>query len=189
MTTPSSQLLHVKGRLILTPTSADTPGGDGSYGGKILGTYQALRVRKIPRFDPLTEEGYGSEVVDNMHLGFDVEATAVLRTWDADALANAFPNSAAGTGSTRQIFETGSSLVPGQWMTDFSALLMWAPFDVSHPGLLLYNAVPFYRQETELRLSAFEDLAVEEVRWMCLRDASERVYRLAVMTDLQTAFP
>ena len=192
MAAPGSQLRHVKGRLILNPTSADTPGGDSAYGGKILGTYQSFRLRKIPLRESLRAEEYGGERVDSMHLGFDIEATAVLRNWDADALANRFPNSAvAGVGgSVRQVFEAGTALIPGQWMTDFSAALMWAPFDVAHTGLYIFNSVPFYREAFEERLGAFEDLALEDVRWLCLRSGSTKKYRMASMTDIQAAaFP
>ena len=188
MTTPTEKILHVKGRLVINPTNlaAAFP-----YGGTVLGTIQAFRLRKIPRADLLTEEANGGELVDLMHLGFDVEATAIMRNWDTDLLAEQFPNSAAPgvSGVVRQLHHPGTILVEGQWLSDFSSVLLWAPFDPSHPGLLVYNAVPFYRGEIALRLSAFEDLSLEDVRWLCLRDGSDRTYRLASFSDLVAVFP
>lgn len=189
MTTPTSTLLLVAGDLILGPNSA-TAGASGNYGGTKLGTFQGFRLRHIPRTEPLTEEAYGGEVVDLLSLGADVEATAILRSWDADALAEYFPNSAApgGSGVVRQIFHPGSTLVEGQWMSDFASGILLAAFDPSHPSLYIPNAVPYHKEEIELALSAYDDLHLEAARWLCLRDGSDRAYRLASISDVVAEF-
>lgn len=185
MAVSTEELFHVKGRLIRNPTDLTLA---FPYGGKELGTFQEFRLRRLPRDEPLTE--IDGEAVDALYQGTDVEVTGVLRNYDPDALLEAFKNSAtSGAGGNTQLFEPGSALVPGQFLTDFSAVLLWAPFDVARPGLLVYNAVPRYRDGLDLRLSAFEDLALEEVRWLCLRDGSDRNYRLADFADLVANFP
>jgi len=189
VTTPTSTLLHVAGDLVLGPNSA-TAGASGNYGGTKLGTFQAFRLRIIPRTEPLTEEAYGGEVVDVLSLGADIEATAVLRSWDADALSEVFPNSAApgGSGVVRQVYHPGSTLVEGQWMTDFASGILLAAFDPNHPSLYLPNAVPYHKEEIELSLSAYDDLHLEAARWLALRDGSDRSFRLASISDIVSTF-
>ncbi len=191
MAAKTTKLLHVRGRLIQDPTSADTPGASGDYGGTILGTYQAFRLRQIARSALLTEEGRGGETVDAMHLGFDFEAQATMRTWDADALAEHFPASlaAGASGSVRQMLDPSTSYEPGDWATDHSSALLWAPHDPVHPGLYLPNAVPHYLDEIEYSLGGYVETALD-ARWRALRTPGFPTYHLASMSDIQArAFP
>lgn len=173
----------IKANVCLNPTdlSAAFPHGGTALGftGKHI-FYPNVLSRE------LTREEYGGSVDEVAYLAERAILALVMRDFDVDHLAAAFPNTATVNGHTviRGGFATGQEQ-PGYSLTSLAAKVLLSPEDVdAHEGVLLFNAVPVIDEDLAATYSITSEQGLA-LSWVALPDGTGRTFefgKLAGMT-------
>jgi hypothetical protein len=171
------------GFLVMNPTnlSAAYP-----YGGTELGVLKACVFRPGAQTRLHPAEEWGGVVVEATNYGYQPVFAAVLRSWDKDMLAKAFPNTAEGAVSQERVIRhtPNSGNRPGYRLSNVGFKLLWAPEDtVQGRGLILYNALPAVEEAAEMAHSMEDEFGIGVVFYGS-PDATGRVFEQGKLSDL-----
>lgn len=185
MAAPSSaSIIRVPGRLIASPIDLGLP---EPYGGTYLGTCRDQEFIVEPILRPVWNQVWGawSTVI---YGGEKPTFRAVVRYMDADMLLTAmfkpFSPGSSGTGFRFRPGGTTSNTRAGTALTGTSIKLMFAArAPLSHPSVILYNAVPALDEAARLQFSLGEEFGLA-VAFFGTPDTSGRVYEVGRVGNL-----
>lgn len=171
MASPSiAQALRIPGTISVGPFT-DITAAAASNGGTLLGLAQNVTLRWADiSMAPLTAWEFGGEVVDDVRGGVGVMIVWRIRGADADAITAVFPNTF--TSSGEWLREPGP-VRAGAWASDEAVQVLFTPDDPTHPGLLLYEALPRVAAERGGE-AALDMSAASEVTWLVSFVAARR---------------
>ena len=176
--------LRNPGRLIKSPTdlSAASP-----YGGTDLGLIHRVRWRDGFRSRGVGAEEYGGVEVEFIVYREACALVAVLRGWDADALAAAFPGVTTGSGSGRAVYSQSHDVQAqsaGARLADRAHVLLFAPLAAAeHPAVLIYNAVPVPEAAAEVQFSLDAEMD-RAVAWRGIPNSDRQAFAVGLLEDL-----
>jgi hypothetical protein len=176
--------LRNPGRLVADPTnlSAAFP-----YGGTELGLIHRMRWRDGLRARGVAAEEYGGVEVEYVVHRSTCALVAVLRGWDADAIATVFPGATSGTSSGRGVYAQDSAVEAqraGARLTTLGHALLFAPLAAAeHPGVLIYRAVPTPEIAEDVQLSLDGEFE-RAVAWRGVPDDDLRTFQVALIEDM-----
>lgn len=177
MGTQSATQLNVPGLLIAAPSTAAQA---SAYGGTILGTAQAVFLEPRPRFEPITAEELGGDVIDEIHLGEELNLYVRFAGSQNDTLDRILYTSTSGVASIPGTFGAGSLL------SSKAFALLFAPEDSAQKAVYLYRAVP---KHDRLR-PAFSGYTPHgwDVRFLAVEDASGNKAEIGPVASIQSAW-
>lgn len=169
------------GKLVANPTSltAAYPGG-----GTELGIVQDIVIMVEQPYKDIQAEEFGGQRVEAIITREGCSVGAILRSWDKDAIAAVFPNTAAGaTTGKRQVTAPGS-VRPGAKMSDRSLVLVFWPDDRDrHPFFVMYRALPALKETVELQMKLDEEFGLP-LLFVGIQDTSSRLYAFGLGHDI-----
>lgn len=174
-------ILTVPGTLWKNPTDLDA--GSSGYGTQ-LGVVRELFLEVDVPYAYILGEEYGGARVDAVRSSEGCAIGGLLQSWDADLLADIFPNTAVGSPSgKRRVVGPGSSLV-GALLSSRSFPLLFVPDDVDrHPMFLMRNALPAVEETFRISMRLDEEFGIP-VLFYGIRDASNRLFDWGMAHDL-----
>ena len=144
--------LKIEAWLVSNPTSYDTPGADGAYGGTVLGLMSEIAIAYEETRAELTAFEWHNLVYEIIEGSINVGVSARMRSWDPDAVGLLFPETVSSPGSSMPTVQLRTSSRRGGKGSDRAVKLLVAPPDPeSQPAIVLEAAVP------QLRLQAQAD--------------------------------
>jgi hypothetical protein len=169
------------GRLVRNPTdlAAVCPHG---------GTELGLARNVVFRFGIVTytirAEEWGGVAAGVLNCGSRGELTAVLREWNASAIATLFPGYALGASGAATIADDVNAAARAGALVSGAKILV-APYlsDDVQPAILLYNALPRPDRAAALVASRKTE-AGPAVAWDAAPDASGRTYATCLLADM-----
>lgn len=174
----------VPGKLVMNPTdlTAAYP-----YGGTELGLTAAVLFKPGIMSRQHGAEEWGGTVVESTFTGQVALISCVLRSFDKDALAKVFPNTATGDQTGRVGLDgrvSASANLPGYRMSNKAVKLLWVPDDlVENEAILIYNAIPGVDEAAELALSINVEFGTP-VFFLASVDSQKRICKVAPLEDL-----
>jgi len=165
------------GKLVADPTDL---GVAFPYGGTVLGVMHEVAILRRGFLDGRTAEELGGEVAEQTYRGEEWAVSAVLQTWDADALARIYTIATGGSGGVPVVSYPGATR--GSKQSDRAIALLLAPEDAAETGALFYAALPQLLDDV-LILSGRERLE-KRAGWLGIRDSSGRVVQMARVQDM-----
>lgn len=177
MTTPNVRdLMVVPGKLSYGPSDLATA---YPHGGTALGLTKGVIVSIGSHFTEeaaITAEEYGGEIVDAVQQRDFIVVTSVLHSWDKDALALVFPNTAEGGVSARRLVTGPGSVRAGSKLSARAQVLVFTPDDEDHmPMWTLHKAIPAIDEAVDLNAALDEELGVGIAFWG-IRDNTKGMY-------------
>lgn len=173
--------LQVPGRLVAAPTDLSVV---FPHGGTDLGLAAATAFRFNHAQRPITAEEYGGEIVEIVEGGEAAVLVTVLRGISDAAVEKVFPHTVTGGDTGEKIVRYPGTRVPGTLASVRKFKLLFAPEDTTnHPGVLLYNVLPLVDDSAELQMVIGGELGLPVV-FFCTRDATNRVYEVAKLSDM-----
>ena len=179
-------ILLVKARVCSGPTDLTLP---FPCGGTELGLVRGIALRPQRAFDLLTEESFGTEVVEAVDLGESWRVTAGFRSLDSDLVTKVFSITSTGTKSGQKgiVYPIDPTLAvvyrAGRQRSLDAVKLLFYPDDIDrHPTVVLYNAMPFVTQDAELAMQLQNEMIVP-VTFIGIRDGSNRVISIKKLED------
>lgn len=183
-TARSFDIIWSPGHLVSGPTNL---GAAFPYGGTPLGVTRANVFRPGVKTRLHPAEEFGGITVEATQYGQVPVFGAVLRSWDADALALLFPSAPVGSVSQERVATHNvvtASVRPGYRMSAKTFKLLWAPEDtVQGRALIIYAAIPSVDESAEMALSMSEEFGFG-VLFHATPDAAGRVYEQGKLSDL-----
>jgi len=184
-----TNFIKISGRIAHTPTDflAAFP-----HGGTAMGEIREGGLAFNPEFEALTAEEYGGTTVDFVQRGPSASFGAVLREFDADALAAIFPNIATGAASGRPIVRgrvfdttTGSTPVqPGALASDRAVSLVVSPRATDeHPAIYIPNAIPLLDEAATMQINIGIEVGFA-VLFHAIPNSDGRLYDIGLLEDL-----
>ena len=181
MAAPNEALVfRCGGALYLNPTSI-TPTAYGTA--TALGICHEVRLSPVTRQFNIQAEEYGQETVEAVYMGRDWVLTFLVRGWDNDTIGMMFPNTAAGGSTTNKVISEPGGLSPGSLLSGKAVKLLFAPFNTSHKGFIVYRAIPNIHASRPLEFNTTKDLSFLAT-FRCLRDSSGRALKIGQVADL-----
>ena len=173
MATPNpNQILRAPGRLVINPTDL---GAAFPYGGTALGIVKAIAIRPGAKYQRITAEEYGGEVVEMVGNGEAWTLAAILRDFDHDAVAKLF-----GTVSAGNVVTYPGSVRAGRLMSDLAVKLLFAPNNPAvAPACLFYRALPLLEDAAAMSMSRAAEFGVSMV-FVALRNGSDPAKAVAM---------
>ena len=179
-------ITRIKGRLVRDPTSfASAPDYGGTPLGLVAVTSFDFAIRS-PAVEAV-EHGDGQEI-DFAYMGANAAMSAVLRSWDKDAIQAAFPHTTIGATTgvpfvTLSLFGTGSKR-PGTFLGPDAMAILLAPDAPDHePAIYLPSAVPVFDTTARLQTSLAGENFVA-VSFKAQPDTSGRLALVGMLADL-----
>lgn len=170
----------VSGRLAY---GCDNLSTEWPHGGTGLGLVGSIYLEPPGGVIRLPAEDLGGASSAVIYVGGDAVLGASVENWDdaasAGVLSAVFPN--VTTINTRHRIDWPAT--PGTQPTALEPLV-FTPRDSTHPGLILYKAVPLLEESARLWLSSYRFLRVP-LLFLGLADASDRVAAMGRLSDLQ----
>lgn len=168
---------RVRGRLSWNPTDLTQ---DYPHGGTALGLARDHEFQPNIEHKKLAAEEWGGSTASVLYTGEDPMFLAVLRDFDADALATVWPNVRTTLGGRVTLtYRPGdeSTNLPGTQLDDTHAgLLVFTPDDEDqHDWIIIYRAVPVVQVAAAMALHLDEDLGFP-VAWIGTPDSNGDVY-------------
>ena len=180
-TTNLAECLSAPGRICVNPTNLATA---FPHGGTALGAVRAVKTRRIVTKVPIRDEAFGQEIRDFVWGGENYILAFILRQWDATGVATLFPNTATGTTSNRVGIESPGSVRPGTLGSTFAVKLLFSPLDPERvPAVILYSAIPFTEDTTELDHAAQKRQEVACVVH-AVRDTADKIWQAKFLKDI-----
>jgi hypothetical protein len=176
-------VLWVPGQLCLDPTSLS---GEFPYGGTALGVVSGIVIRTRSLHHEITAEEWGRQTVEVVHGGTSFVLAALLRGYDADALAAVATDSAVGSPSGERVvrFRADQGRAGSLLSELVAGTLLFAPLaPIRHPAVLVHDAIPVLGASDDLALSARDEFGVP-VTWYGRPDSSNRVADIGRIGDL-----
>ena len=169
-----SKLAKVDGRLCIDPTdlSAAFP-----HGGTALGVCQDKVLQKSRIYKRVYDEANG-DVIAQHQVGESLIVACYLRGWDESTLALLHPNYHDSDGT--YVFD-GPAMPAGTEIA--GRKLLFSPFDSTHPGFIVYSALPYEDESAEMQLAVNEELETA-MAFQSRRDASNRTYQIGLLSEL-----
>jgi hypothetical protein len=186
MSTPNARdLLRVPAELVWNPTSLLTA---YPHGGSALGLVRDLEIRLNVQTSSVVAEEWGGQVVDEIYLCESIVLTAVLRSFDADAISALFPNTSLGAVTKARKVKghvAGSGINrAGLLLSTRAGKLVVSPRDVDEaPMLVIYNAIPVVDADALLPYCWSKELGLL-VAFKGTPDSSGKVYEWGQRKDL-----
>ena len=165
MTTPAaSSIILVPGSVIWNPTDLNAA---EPYGGTYLGTVRGIKFEPGVKYRDIWAEEYGT-VVDSIFVGQGpCDLSFVVRHFDTDVMSITDP-----------LVRAGTSL----WAA--AGKLLFAPkAAAAHPAVILYNAIPRFEEDMELRFALSEEFGLM-VRFRGTPDATGRIYKMDLKANI-----
>jgi len=181
MAAPNENLVfRCGGALWLAPTNIAPPG----YGtATALGICHDVRLSAVTRQFNIQAEEYGQEVTEAVHMGRDWVLTCLVRGWDNDTLGMMFPNTSTGGSSGNKVISEPGGLLSGSLLSGKAVKLLFAPFNTTHKGFIVYRALPNIHASRPLDFNTAKDLSFLAT-FRCLRDGSGRAVKIGQVADL-----
>jgi hypothetical protein len=171
------------------------------HGGTGIGVVREPFLQRYSGAWPVTIEAFGGVPVEYLEAGEAWGIGGVLRTLDDDALAKAFPNTAAGTVTQRRMVTAGptQTVRAGNWMSGRSFTCVLTPEGATHaksastpdvdaPMVVLYRCMPVMGDPFKIDFTRQRDVAIP-FAWMGIPDSSSRTMRMGRRADLALVFP
>lgn len=178
MAAPSEdKIQRVRGRLYtgVNPAALGSAGSD--FGGVPLGAVNRIGSNYGMDHANVIADEYG-QTVSVIHIQRDFEVSFALRDWDPATLAVLFPNTVLSSGSRRLEFP-GATVQSGRRLELLtSTTVLFVPDRAEHMGWLLYNAVPLYDVNEEVRDTILSEKTVR-LFWKALRSSAYTPHRIA----------
>lgn len=175
-------IVRVPGRLVLNPTNlaAAFP-----HGGTALGVTRDQELRPNVKIHEEHAQEWGGATSRLLYCGTRAVFAAVFRSWDADALAHYWPESAAGAVTQERVVApdvNADSTRAGRFIA--GSIVLWSPLAIeSAPAVLLFDALPMLDETTRLQLSLKGELGMA-VMWACAPGSDGRPYAMGLLADL-----
>ncbi len=185
MATPNPRdVLRVPGRLSASPTDLTTA---YPHGGTALGVVKHIVFRPNAQYVEgmiVTAEEYGGEMVEALQGPEGAVLGAVLSSWDDDAVAQIFPNSATGA-TTGNVFTTApGSNRAGSLLSGRAVPIMFTPLDEENlPSLILYRAVPSIEESAALSLTLGDEFGLGLI-FAGIRNTSGNLWTMGLKRDI-----
>jgi hypothetical protein len=177
-------ILKGGGRLVKDPTSVS---GSFPHGGTELGIVRAIEFVPEVQTQEIIAEEWGGARVEDVMLGERAILVGILRTYDADALASLFPNTAAGAGGrlingrVKGTVKAGERIGPARSVK----LLFVANAPTRDPSLLIYRALPRVDSSARLGLVLSAEWGLPFAFEATPDDnAAGRIYQMGKLADL-----
>ncbi len=181
MATPAvSQALRVPGKLIVNPTDLSTA---SPYGGTELGLVRDVTFTRTDETRRVIRAGeFGGEFSSVVRGGVGWAGSFGVRGFDADAMAQLFPNTFSAGGDTN-LREPGT-VQAGMLADDDAVVLLFDPVDATnHPGVLFFKAIPLIAEEVELMFGDAVEI-VWAVGFLAVRDDEGRMIETAKISSM-----
>ena len=176
-------ILSVPGRLYLNPTTLLTPHTTTSE--LCLGVVHEVYIRIDQQYSWITAEEYGGERVEGMLAHDGCAIGFILRSWDRDAMARLFPNTAQGATTGKRRVVAPGTVRPGEPLSDRSIKLAFCPDDLdNHPAFLMRRALPAIQETADVAMRLDQEFGVPAI-FYGIRDTSNRLYDWGLGRDLQ----
>ena len=149
--------LKVKGRLCWEPSSLATA---YPHGGTALGLTKGMAVTFRQTAHTITAEEFGGAPVEAIYAGQEIVLSAILASWDFDAIALGFVDQSTGATTGRKVIEyrvqTDDKRAGGKVST-LAGILYFSPVADQHPGVLFHRALPMQQEGASLTMTLAED--------------------------------
>lgn len=176
-------ILTVPGRLYLNPTDLQNPHVNTPT--LCLGVVQDVSIKLDQSYFWVTAEEYGGERVEGMLARDGCAIGFLLRSWDRDAMARIFPNTAAGATTGKRRVVSPGAILPGEALSNRSIILAFCPDDIdNHPVFLMRRALPALKETADLSMSLNTEFDLPAI-FYGIRDTSNRLYDWGLGRDLQ----
>lgn len=180
MSLPNARdVMRSPGRLSIAPTAL----GVFPHGGTALGIVRAIEIIPNIKYHPVTAEEYGGIVVDQVLASESWVLAALLRSLDDDAIANLFPNTAAGSVSQRRVINAPGTVRAGSLRAASAVKLVFTPDSPDLPFVVLYRAIPMVDEAAKLTMAAGDALEIGVV-FHAVYDGSTRMVSMGRAEDL-----
>ncbi len=180
-TARQDNILRVPGRFVADPTDLSI---DSPFGGTARGMASDVIFRPNLRRKEIRAEEHGGEIVDFVKTGQSPQIAAFVRGFDPDMTLKIFEGSSVGTKTGKSKVDYPTDAAPGTLGSSTGFVLLYAPDNIEeHPAILLYNAIPLLEEVSELRFALKTELGIP-VLFYGIRDATNRVYQMALMEEL-----
>lgn len=177
----NARVLRVPGRICANPT---TTSGSFPYGGTALGKTRGLTVQNLAGFFPITAWELGGAPVEYLHRGEAWMAHGFLWSWDNDAVALVWPNSAVGAITQHRRIVGPGTVKPGHRLSALSAKILFVPDDLTRaPAWILRKAVPMPKEGSSFVFDRDEDFGLE-VAFMGIPDAQGDTFECGRFEDI-----
>ena len=180
MAAPAEISGTIGGELILNPTSATGP----AYGGTRLGTIQDVHLLHAVRVDEVTAEEHGGEVWDGIYKGEEWAGACDLANADVDGLQQAFYETVAGSGGTRQVVYPTSTFVAGKLRSAKAVGLLFAPREAATKLAVRCFAAALLPQEVRRFRFGYRGETRYRIAFLGLRDSSNRCFKHGLVADV-----
>lgn len=172
----TASIIRVPGVLIWNPTSLSA---SEPYGGTYLGETRGISFKAGIKWREIWDESTGS-VIDAIYGGENCELKAIVRYPDADMVTTTATKSvittATGAGFLFRPGGTTGNTRAGFRMSSRTGKLLFAPHAATaHPMILIYNAMPMFDEDMELRFNLKEEWGLG-VKFKGTPDSSGRSY-------------
>ena len=143
--------LWIPGRIAKDPTSFATA---FPHGGTALGDTSGLAIGHVMRTKEIPAQEFGTWV-DQLYCGEKWSFSGSFHSWDADALATLFPNTATGSTTGEKVVKySHTGYRAGQLLSSRSVKLIFTPDDQKMiPAIYFRNAIPSIDGQSRYRLS------------------------------------
>lgn len=184
-TASAKDLLLVPCELVHTPTdfTAASP-----YGGTRMGLIAEMEFQIAPQVYYARDEAWGGQITDGILAAEPCAFTCFLRSWDNDAIAKVFHNTAVGAGSGNRYIKNSLAVAdtirPGRLLSADAFRLAVCPLDPEHhPFLVIYNAVAVPEEAARLRFS--QSKAMEfPIAVRGIPDSAFKIYQFGGRRDI-----
>jgi len=184
MSSPNlSSVLNVPGRLCYGPTSLDTA---YPHGGTSIGSVHKVAIVPVQTRKEIKNEAFGQEVSEVIWCGENMVLAAVVRQYDAEAVALLFPNTSIGSVTQQRVISgpTTSTNRPGFMLSEKAVVLLFSPLDPDRtPAILFYRAIPMMEESARMELALQKRFEIGTV-FISTRDATGRTYSIGFLKDL-----
>lgn len=172
------------GLLIVNPTDLTSP---PYYGGTCLGATRAHEYDLLDDEIVVPAEEWAGAVSEGLEVQRGIAFYAILRSFDADAVAAMFANTSTGTSGGKVV--NGSvqgSVRSGHLRSARVKKLLLAPNDATNgEAVIVYKAMPYFLPGDKTRLSILGEINFGTV-WHSLPDTanSGRTHKIGRLSDL-----
>lgn len=181
MTAPSARTaIRIPGEIWIGVTSLTV----GSLGGTRIGLFRGIEWDVRARYQDVVAEEFGGQTTELIWTGDRPVLMGVARGWDADAVANLFPQAALVSGTSRvKVTSTVNAATRAGTLRTATNLLFLPRAYRDHPALLLYRAVPARDRQQRMKL-ATRDEHLMPVAWTATPDDQGRTFARGMLEDL-----
>lgn len=184
-------ILRLPGLLVKDPTSLasvptpeDLRTASTIFGGTVLGVTRNVEARWVVRSRNVVAEEWGGTVAERVYIGESLVLAAVLRNYDADAMATIFPRTSAGSTSGARVVEQDFAQTSSRAHIRTPHKILFVPVAVETTPLVYLPAARALHDATaKMALGLEEEVGIGCV-WQACPNDSGVAYRIALREDL-----